>query len=187
MKKIFYMLIMVSLSFLFTFNVYAKDNEVVKVHVFYAEWCGNCQNLHKFLNELSEDKNYNKMFEIIYYRMDNDSKYGKNPDFDFNKKLYSKVKENYRDMDNGIPLYFIGDTYNIGFYPDTTPDKIKKLIKENYYSKEKNDVIEEIINNNIDEFNNKRELGKTKIIGIVVIVVTLVIAGVIFVIYLKNR
>lgn len=185
MKKILNILIILVLSFGLVTGVSAKEDDRVKVHVFYAEWCGNCQNLHNFLNELSEDKNYNKMFEIVYYRIDNDSRYGKNPNFEKNKEIYLKVRNYFGDkIEDGIPLYFIGDTFKEGF-PDSAKEYIKEQIKENYYKKDKVDVIQDIINSDVDI--KKSKLGKTKIIGIVVIIATLIVVGVILVIYLKKR
>lgn len=185
MKKILNILIIVALSFSLAINVTAKESDKVKIHVFYAEWCGNCQNLHKYLNELSEDKEYNKMFEIVYYRIDNDSKYGVNKEFDVNKEIYLKVRNYYGNkINDGIPLYFIGNTYKIGF-PESAKKDIKDLIKENYYSKEKDDIIQDIIDSKIDI--KKSELSKTKVIGLVVIAITIIVAGIILVIYLKNR
>ena len=185
MKRLLNILIIISLSLFLTISVSAKENDIVKVHVFYAEWCGNCQNLHKFLNELSEDKNYNKMFEVVYYRVDNDSKYGLNAEYEKNKELYLKVRNYYGDkIDDGIPLYFIGNTFKVGF-PSSAPDTIKRLIKENYYSKDNDDIVQDIIDSNVSI--KEKELSKTKIIGLVVIVFTVIVAGVILVIYLKNR
>ena len=186
MKKVLNILIIISLSFLFAVSVSAKENDRVKVHVFYAEWCSNCQNLHSFLNDLTEDKNYNKMFEVVYYRVDNDSKYGSNAEYENNMELYHKVRDYYGDtIDDGIPLYFIGNSYKVGFSPTNSPDEIKKLIKENYYRKGKDDIIKDIMDSNVSI--KQKELSNTKIIGIVVIVVTIIVAGVILVIYLKNR
>lgn len=185
MKKLLNILIIIAVSFCIVGGVSAKENDKVKIHVFYAEWCGNCQNLHKYLNELSEDKDYNKMFEIVYYRVDNDSKYGVNKNFDKNKEIYLKVRNYFGNkIDDGIPLYFIGDTYKIGF-PDSAKEDIKNLIKENYFSKDKKDIVQDIIDSNIDA--KSVELNKTKVIGIIVIAVTVIVAGVILVIYLKNR
>lgn len=185
MKKLLNILIIIAVSLCIVGGVSAKENDKVKIHVFYAEWCGNCQNLHKYLNELSEDKDYNKMFEIVYYRVDNDTKYGVNKNFDENKEIYLKVRNYFGNkIDDGIPLYFIGDTYKIGF-PDSAKEDIKKLIKENYFSKDKKDIVQDIIDSNIDA--KSVELNKTKVIGIIVIAVTVIVAGVILVIYLKNR
>ena len=185
MKKLLNILIIIAVSLCIVGGVSAKENDKVKIHVFYAEWCGNCQNLHKYLNELSEDKDYNKMFEIVYYRVDNDSKYGVNKNFDENKEIYLKVRNYFGNkIDDGIPLYFIGDTYKIGF-PDSAKEDIKNLIKENYFSKDKKDIVQDIIDSNIDA--KSVELNKTKVIGIIVIAVTVIVAGVILVIYLKNR
>lgn len=185
MKKVLNILIIISLSIILSCNVSAKESDRVKIHVFYAEWCGNCQNLHKFLDELSEDKNYNKMFEIEYYRIDNRSQYGVNNEYESNKELYLKVRNYFGNkIDDSIPLYFIGDTFKIGF-PSSAPDTIKRLVKENYYSKNKKDIIEDIKNSNVDI--KKSELSKTKIIGIVVIAITVIIVCVILIFYLKNR
>ena len=101
-------------------------------------------------------------------------------------ELYHKVRDYYGDtIDDGIPLYFIGNSYKVGFSPTNSPDEIKKLIKENYYRKGKDDIIKDIMDSNVSI--KQKELSNTKIIGIVVIVVTIIVAGVILVIYLKNR
>lgn len=200
MKKIFIFVIMIFMMMLPVFNVEAKD-EKVTIHVFYAEWCGNCTNLHDFLNELEEDKEYNEMFEVKYYRIDNDNSYGKNTKYDENKKLYNKVKA-YLEYDEGyIPFYVIGDKYDVGFSTTNTPAEIKNSIRENYFSKKYKNVVQEIIDKKIDvsepvttkskdtettkkETNSqkeekteieKKESKNTKTIGIIILIVTLVI------------
>ena len=201
MKKIFIFIIMAFMVLIPTINVEAKEDDKVTIHVFYAEWCGNCTNLHNFLNELEEDKEYNDMFEVKYYRIDNDDSYGKNTKYDANKKLYNKVKA-YFEYDEGyIPFYIIGDKYDVGFSTTSTPAEIKNSIRENFFSKKYKNVVQEIIDKKIDvsepvttkskgeestkkDSNNtrkeeteieKKESKNTKTIGIIIMVITLVV------------
>lgn len=185
MKKLVYILIIFAIVLVPSFNVEAKtSNNKVVINVFYAEWCSNCTNLHNFLNEFVEDKEYNKMFEIKYYRIDNQASYGENEDYEYNTALYEKVSAYFNNGDEGyIPFYVIGDSYEVGYSSSQTPDLIKKMVKESYYDSDYVDIVSKIENGEIDvtttvkvdeEAETKENDKKlTNIIGIIVIVITL--------------
>lgn len=198
MKK-FFSIILLSLLCLFPAFVDAKDDKAV-INVFYAEWCHNCTNLHQFLDELGNDKNYNDMYTVKYYRIDNEADYGENLHYDEYNQLFLKASAYFETNGRSIPFTVIGNEYIIGFDQNTAPDKIKSLIKEEYFNKDKKNIVGEIESGKIEvdiskikdgetektnlEKNNKEVTNK---IGIIVIVVTLIFVVAIIVISIRKK
>lgn len=198
MKK-FLSIILLSLLCLFPVFADAKEDKAV-VNVFYAEWCSNCTNLHKFLNELESDKNYNDMFTINYYRIDNEASYGDNPHYNEYGQLFLSTSAYFETDGKSIPFTIIGNEYIIGFDQNTAPDKIKSLIKEEYFNKDKSNIVGEIASGKIDvdlskikddqtdetnlEKNNKEVTNR---IGIIVIIITSLFVAAIIVISVRRK
>lgn len=112
-----------------------KDGKVVTVHVFYSSTCGFCKTLREYLSELSNDKTYGKLFEVVEYEV-SDS---------FNSELKSEVDAHYNNPTNtGVPVYVIGDDYYDGYEASTYNDRIKASIKKAYESGKTYDAIEKL-------------------------------------------
>lgn len=199
MKKYLSILLLSLLAFL-PMVVDAKEDKVT-IHVFYAEWCGNCSNLHNFLNELEGDKNYNDMFKVVYYRLDNSSQYGENKNYDENNQLFLKASSYFKSDGKSIPFLVIGEKYEVGFSKSQSPDIIKDLIKNEYFNKNKKNIVQDIIDGKIEveinipddeESEAQTKLEKdnkktTTIIGIGVVIVTLIMVVVIVVVSMRRK
>lgn len=112
-----------------------KDGKVVTVHVFYSSTCSFCKALREYLSELSNDKTYGKLFEVVEYEV-SDS---------FNSELKSEVDSYYDNATNtGVPVYVIGDDYYDGYEASTYNDRIKESIKKAYESGKTYDAIDKL-------------------------------------------
>jgi thiol-disulfide isomerase/thioredoxin len=133
MKKL--LLIIIALFVLIP-SVYAKEK--VTISVFYSDSCIHCKHLHEYLDELSKDSKYGKMFNIDYYEIHDKS----------NSEIFNKTIAYFKKTSTGVPFYVIGDTYEIGFpNPETMQEEyekqdleIKKQIEKSYQNNSKNIV-----------------------------------------------
>lgn len=199
MKK-YLSILLLSLFVFLPVMVDAKEDKAV-IHVFYSETCINCTNLHNFLNELETDKNYNDMFEVVYYRLDNNASYGENKDLEKNYQLFLKVSSYLKTNGKSIPFVVIGEDYEIGFSKTQTPDTIKNLVKKEYFNKNKKNIVQDIIDEKMDveitinpeddemsetnlEAANKKT---TTIIGIGVVIVTLIVVAIIIIASMRRK
>lgn len=202
MKKYISIILLSLLAFL-PVIVDAKEDKAI-VHVFYAEWCGNCTNLHNYLNELENDKDYKDMFEVVSYRLDNSSQYGENKDHAQNEQLFLKVSSYLKTDGDSIPFIVIGEEYDVGFSKNQTPATVKALIKKEYFNKNKKNIVQDIKDGKIEveidipkkddekDSETKATLEKsnrrtTTIIGIGVVIVTLITVAVIIVISIRRK
>lgn len=116
-----------------------KEGKRVKIHLFYASWCGYCKALHEYLAELAKDPTYGPMFELVDYEVDTDS---------YSAELKEEVDTYFDHAGNGgVPVYVIGDEYFDGYAAESYNDRIKKAIKDAYESGKTFNKVEKLAEN----------------------------------------
>ena len=194
MKKI---LIIIASLLVFIPSVYAKEKTTISV--FYSSSCIHCKHLHEYLDELEKDENYNKMFKVDYYEINDNN----------NAKIFDKTLAYFKKSSSGVPFYVIGDEYEVGFpNPETMKDEyekkdklIKELIEKAYKNNKKNiveDIKEEKIkvtttvketiplveeNKTFEESNKKPIFNKNMLFGIIPGVILIIVILITF----KNK
>ncbi|MCX4248566.1 MAG: DsbA family protein [Bacilli bacterium] len=154
-----------------TASTYAvsNDEKAVTIYVFYSPTCPHCQDLHEFLSELKEDKDYKDKFNVKDYSVAES----------LNLELLDEVHDYFKYSGNGgVPYYVIGDEPFEGF-GDSTKAEIKKTIDDMYGSKNYKDVVNAIINDEVaslsDDANNV--IGMVVLGLCVVIIIALIICS----------
>ncbi len=150
MKKIGSLLIGILLSFLIVLPVNAKENDTIRVYLFYGDGCPHCAAEKEYL-EVAKEKFDN--IELVYYEVWKDVE---------NQKLFEKVREEMEITKTGVPLTIIGETPIVGYSEavDARIDRAIKFYKESEYV----DVVSKIMNgtyvreeDNVDEFSKQEE------------------------------
>ncbi len=94
----------------------------VKLYVFYGSTCSHCADLHTYLSELTTDKEYNYMFEVVDYEVWSDKT---------NASLMQDVAKALNTTASGVPFYVVGDYYASGFpNVSSTDEKVQATVKE---------------------------------------------------------
>ena len=175
MKKI--KVIMIGLMLLVSFLVgqttcFAADKKI-NVYLFKGDGCPHCEEaLEWFTNELANDSEYSKYYNLVEYEV------WYNED---NSKLMNDVAEELGVDASGVPFIVIGDKHMSGFAASTTPDEIKETIKEQYESKDYQDVVKAV----------KKGLSVNQkggsIIPIVIVSVIAIVAVLVLVFFTKEK
>lgn len=151
----------------------------VNVYVFYSPTCPHCADLHTFLDELKEDKEYKDLFNVVDYDVATS---------DTNRQLWQKVGEYFEVNVDGVPFYVIGDQYYEGF-GDSAKDTLKTAIKNAANDKKYRDVVDGIgkgeITKTISE--EKGEKKGNNVVGMVILAITVVIIIILIVCSSKNK
>lgn len=112
-------------------NYKESDNQTT-IYLFMGETCGYC---HKFLEYLASIiPEYGTYFKLQAYEIWNNAD---------NSKLMKKVANFLDESVGGVPFIVIGDKTFVG-YTENYNDQIKSAIKEQYDSKDKYDVMNEM-------------------------------------------
>lgn len=138
MKIFKQILLIIALIFIFPLNVFAKEDNNVRLYLFHRDSCPHCQDEIEFLNEIKDDY---PTLEIIMYEVENN---------EMNYNLYNRVIEKTGLNVTGVPFTIIGTDYYVG-YSDSTGESIKKDINK-YLSSEERDVVLDV-KNEIDVSN----------------------------------
>lgn len=149
MKKFLNIIICLIAVFAFSSNVFAKGNtttttnessnetKVVNVYIFTKDGCSHCAEAKEFFAELSEDKTYGKMFNLVVIQV-YDSEWNADED---NMAVMTEVAELFGDEVSGVPYIVIGNEYSVNGYAESLDDEIKKAIKTAYKNDEYEDVV----------------------------------------------
>ena len=118
MKKL--RIIIITLLMLFIPTLVSANE--INVYVFYGQGCPHCEDLEKYLDELSQDDNYKDKFNVVKYET------WYEPD---NKTLMNKVSDYLNANATGVPFYIIGDFYKVGFpNPASTEEKVIEAVNQ---------------------------------------------------------
>lgn len=131
---------------------YKETDKQVTIYLFRGDGCGYCHSFLEFLNDISEE--YGKYFKLEAYEI------WANSD---NNELWKKVSNFFGEEAGGVPYIVIGDEVFRG-YNEQYNDAMIKKIKEEYKSKDKYDVLEEI---KIAEEKAEQEAKREKVMPIV--------------------
>ena len=118
-----------------------ENKEPINVYVFYGSGCPHCEDLFDYLNRLSYDSQYGKMFKVVKYEV----WYNKS-----NEALMNKTYKQFGIKEgNGVPFYVIGDQYFTGFPSDVEQQessgiKIKFAINKSYTDPSYIDVVKSL-------------------------------------------
>lgn len=151
MKRLVLLIILV-LSFGFTFKVNTHASEKVKVYMFSLDGCPHCIKETEYLLQL---EGYNKKFELIDLEVTTS---------DFNYRLSEKVseyfiKEGFTDaVLEGFPYIVIGDVYAKAGYNEDLEDYINKV-----YQKGDKDIVGNIKNNLLVEDSELQSSKNTNV------------------------
>lgn len=155
------------------------NDGAVNVYVFYSPTCPHCADLHTFLDELKEDKEYKKLFNVVDYDVQTSQT---------NYQLWEKVGEYFGVKIDGVPFYVIGDNYYEGF-GDSAKDTLKTAIKNASNDSKYVDVVDGIgkgeITGTKDE--NSEDKKGNNIVGMVILAITVVIIIILIVCSSKNK
>ena len=132
MKKLKQILLIIALIFIFPLNVFAKEDNNVRLYLFHRESCTHCQEEIEFLDTIKDDY---PTLEIIKYEIENN---------EMNYNLYRKVIEKTGLNVTGVPFTIIGTDYYVG-YSDTIGKSIKDSINR-YLDHEERDVVVDVKN-----------------------------------------
>lgn len=150
----------------------SEDEKAVTMHVFYLPTCSHCQDLHEFLAELKEDKDYKDKFNVKDYNVQES----------LAAELLDKVRDYFHNNGGGVPYYVIGNQDYEGF-GEQSKAEIKKTIDDLYGSKNYKDVVAAIDSGNMDSLKD----DSSNIIGMVVLGLCVVIIIVLIVCSSKNK
>lgn len=134
MKKV--KLIIMSLIFVVAFMIfqsscYAKSK--VNVYVFRGEGCPHCEEaIEWFDNTLSNDEEYSKYYKLVKYEVWYD---------ETNNELMKSVAKELGTEASGVPFIVVGEKYFSGFSSTSSPEQIKKAIKDAYENEDYQDVV----------------------------------------------
>lgn len=170
-----------------TTSAVAKS-DAVNVYVFYSPTCPHCSDLHAFLKELSEDKEYKDLFNVVDYDVSSSKT---------NADLWEKVGNYFEVKVEGVPFYVIGNQYYEG-YPDEsknpdlviqTENTIKAAIKNAHNDANYKDIVDGIGKGEITGTVKDSETEKkgNSIVGMVILAVTVVIIIILIVCSSKNK
>ena len=147
MKKVVY-IFSLFLFILVPILVYADEQKVIDIYLFYSKDCPHCQSEKEFLNEYKEKKN----IEIHYFEVN----YNK-----VNAEKLDLVKDVFDESSPYVPFTVIGSKTIVG-YSDDTSSEIKKIV-EAYQDGTYIDFVDKILNkvitkDNIDEYYEKEKI-----------------------------
>lgn len=156
----------------------AVKEGAVNVYVFYSPTCPHCSDLHAYLAELGEDKEYKDLFNVVDYDVVSNQT---------NYDLWEKVAEYFGVKVDGVPFYVIGDQYYEGF-GDSAKDTIKAAIKNSHNDSKYLDVVDGIGKGEITgEKNNSEDKKGNNMVGMIILAITVVIIIILIVCSSKNK
>lgn len=111
---------------------YKEDDKQAVIYLFRGKGCGYCRNFLTFLNSIVDE--YGKYFKVVSYEVWYDQDNG---------TLMQEVSDFLGANATGVPFIVIGDKYFKG-YGEAYADSIKEAIMDQYNSKDKYDVMDEM-------------------------------------------
>lgn len=111
---------------------YKEDDKQAVIYLFRGKGCGYCRNFLTFLNSIVDE--YGKYFKVVSYEVWYDQDNG---------TLMQEVSDFLGANATGVPFIVIGDKYFKG-YGESYADSIKEAIMDQYNSKDKYDVMDEM-------------------------------------------
>lgn len=114
------------------FSNYKEDNKQAVIYLFRGNGCSHCREFLTFLNSIVDE--YGKYFKVESYEVWKDQN---------NSDLMQEVSDFLGANATGVPFIIIGDQYFKG-YGESYADAIKNAIMEQYNSKNKYDVMNEM-------------------------------------------
>lgn len=111
---------------------YKENDKQVPIYMFRGKGCTYCRDFLEFLNNITEE--YGKYFKLVSYEVWMNSN---------NSDLLTKTTEFLNQQTSGVPFIIIGDQIFPG-YSSEFDAAIKSTIKEQYDSKERYDVFEDM-------------------------------------------
>lgn len=153
MKKRIVLLILLFISLLFPFNIFALSDDYIdkvspitkteveedkiNLYLFKGDGCPHCAEEEKWLEHIKEEyKDYINIYKFeVWYNDDN-------------AKMLDEVKKEFNSHSTSIPFTIIGEYYYTGF-SDVTASEIENKIKE-YANLERNSTINLPILGNVD-------------------------------------
>ena len=109
-----------------------EDDKQAVIYLFRGKGCGYCRNFLTFLNSIVDE--YGKYFKVVSYEVWYDQDNG---------TLMQEVSDFLGANATGVPFIVIGDKYFKG-YGESYADSIKEAIMDQYNSKDKYDVMDEM-------------------------------------------
>ena len=172
MKKIRILVVgilMVLSFFLAQTTCFAADKKI-NVYLFRGEGCPHCEEaIEWFDGTLSKDEEYSNYYNLVKYEV------WYNED---NNKLMADVAKELGTEASGVPFIVVGDKYFSGFSPASSPEEIKKAIKNQYENKDYQDVVKAVKKGK----SLKKDADKNSILPIIVVstIAIVVVIGLIF-------
>lgn len=145
---------------------YKESEDKVNVYVFRGSSCSYCFSSIVYFTTILEE--YGKYFNLVTYEV------WENKD---NENLMNNVADVLGDEVTGVPYIVIGDTSFPG-YAESMNSDIEKTIKDQYNSKEKYDVME-----NLDNPSETTSGG----VGLVTLTLFLVVALFVYVLIVNGK
>ena len=134
------------------FEKYKETDKQVKIYLFRGNNCTFCRSFLKYLNSITDE--YGEYFKLESYEVWANAN---------NNELLEDVSEFLGVEANGVPYIVVGDRVFQG-YNEEMNDALIEKIKEEYKSKDKYDVLEELEKT---QKENEAEERKEKVMPIV--------------------
>ena len=142
----------------------------INVYIFRGEGCPHCEEaIEWFDNTLSKDEEYSKYYKLVKYEVWYDQT---------NSDLMQNVAKELGTEASGVPFIVIGEKYFSGFSATSSPEQIKKAIKDAYENENYQDVVEAVKKGN----SIKKNESKTPILPIIIVssIAIVVVLGLVF-------
>ena len=129
----------------------------INVYLFRGEGCPHCEEaIEWFDNTLSKDEEYSKYYELVKYEVWYDQT---------NSELMQNVAKELGTEASGVPFIVVGEKYFSGFSSTSSPEQLKKAIKDAYESDDYQDVVAAVKKGN----SIKKKESETSILPIVIV------------------
>ena len=125
-----------------------KDDDDPVTLYFFSDNSEECQKVLSYINDLTDDEDLGKKFNIKTYDIKKEEVY---------KNLKDKVIKELKIKDNKVPLIVIGDKY-INDFSDN--EEINSLIEKEYENKKYKDVVDDLDTTEIVPFFGKIDATK---------------------------
>ena len=152
------------------FSKYQTSDEKVNVYVFRGSGCSFCLKALAYFSEAVNE--YGEYFNVVTYEVWNSTDNG---------DLMQQVGETLGQSAKGVPFIVIGDTIFPG-YDESFNDDIKKTIMEQYESKDRYDVMD-----NLGKVKKENGSSKTTSSWVVILVQVVTTLGLGTFIYFNDR
>lgn len=152
---------------------YKEDDKQVTIYLFRGTGCQYCRAFLNYLNSISEE--YGKYFKLVSYDVWTSSS---------NASLLEEVSEFLGQGATGVPYIIIGDQV-FGGYSEASNDAMETAIKEQYDSKDKYDVFEELEKYRKEE--KRREFFNSGKFAAICNIIAILLATIVLVLLINNK